>query len=111
MDAQTRPQLLAKPRRRGFARAPTAIIFFVIRRPERTDRREKSRFLRFYLASDSQTDLGLSQSRISRLERGTAHLTHADVDVLVKVLPSLSILTNRRADRVVDGRWRPDVSA
>jgi hypothetical protein len=27
MDAQTRPQLLAKPRRRGFAQAPTAIIF------------------------------------------------------------------------------------
>ena len=43
MDAQTRPQLLAKPRRRGFARAPTAIIFFVIRRPERKDRREQSR--------------------------------------------------------------------
>ena len=37
MDAQTRPQLLAKPRRRGFARAPTAIIVFVIRRPERND--------------------------------------------------------------------------
>ena len=54
MDAQTRPQLLAKPRRRGFARAPTAIIFFVIRRPERKDRREKSRFLRFYLASDNK---------------------------------------------------------
>jgi len=52
MDAQTRPQLLAKPRRRGFAQAPTAIIFFVIRRPERKDRREKSRFLRFYVASD-----------------------------------------------------------
>lgn len=31
----------------------TAIIFFVIRRPERKDRREKSRFLRFYGASDS----------------------------------------------------------
>ena len=30
MDAQTRPQLLAKPRGRGFAQAPTAIIFFVI---------------------------------------------------------------------------------
>ena len=26
MDAQTRPQVLAKPRRRGFARAPTALI-------------------------------------------------------------------------------------
>jgi hypothetical protein len=52
MDAQTRPQLLAKPRRRGFAQAPTAIIFFVIRRSERKDRREKSRFLRFYVASD-----------------------------------------------------------
>jgi hypothetical protein len=35
MDAQTRPPVLAKPRRRGFARAPTAIIFFLIRRPER----------------------------------------------------------------------------
>ena len=55
MDAQTRPQLLAKPRRRGFAQAPTAIIVFVIRRPERKDRREKSRFLRFYLASDTVT--------------------------------------------------------
>ena len=37
MDAQTRPQVLAKPRRRGFAQAPTAHIFFVIRRPERKD--------------------------------------------------------------------------
>src|SRR5258708_4621036 len=50
-DAPT--ALLAKPRRRGFAQAPTAIICFVIRRPERKDRREKSRFLRFYVASNN----------------------------------------------------------
>jgi len=37
MDARTRPQVLAKPRRRGFAQAPTAIIFFLIIRPDRTD--------------------------------------------------------------------------
>jgi len=29
MDAQTRPQVLAKPRRRGFAQAPTALIYFL----------------------------------------------------------------------------------
>ena len=27
LDAQTRPQVLAKPRRRGFAQAPTALIY------------------------------------------------------------------------------------
>lgn len=64
MDAQTRPQLLAKPRRRGFARAPTAIIFFVITRPERTDRREKSRFLRFYVASDTHASGNRTSSEI-----------------------------------------------
>jgi hypothetical protein len=52
MDAQTRPPVLAKPRRRGFARAPTASIVFVIRNRNGTIRREKSRFLRFYVASD-----------------------------------------------------------
>ncbi len=37
MNARTRPQVLAKPRRRGVAPAPTAILFFPIIRPDRTD--------------------------------------------------------------------------
>ena len=35
VDAQTRPPVLAKPRGRGFAQAPTASVFFLIKRPER----------------------------------------------------------------------------
>ena len=53
MDARTRPQVLAKPRRRGFARAPTAILDILITRPDRKTRREKFRFLRFYVAGDT----------------------------------------------------------
>jgi hypothetical protein len=53
MDAQTRPQLLAKPRRRGFARAPTAIIFFVNGDRNGKTVEEQSRFLRFYVVSDT----------------------------------------------------------
>jgi len=43
MDAQTRPQILAKPRRRGFAQAPTALIYLLDPKtgtdsPDETDR-------------------------------------------------------------------------
>jgi MFS family permease len=40
MDAQTRPQILAKPRGHGFAQAPTALVSFRDRKPgsERTGR-------------------------------------------------------------------------
>jgi hypothetical protein len=54
MDAQTRPPLLAKPRRRGFARAPTAIIFFVNGDRNGKTGEEQSRFLRFYVVSDTR---------------------------------------------------------
>ena len=54
LDARTRPQVLAKPRRRGFAQAPTAILDGLITEPDRNDPgREKSRFLRFYVADDT----------------------------------------------------------
>jgi hypothetical protein len=53
MDAQTRPQLLAKPRRRGFARAPTAIIVFVNGDRNGKTGEAQSRFLRFYVVSHS----------------------------------------------------------
>ena len=53
VDAQTRPPVLAKPRGRGFAQAPTAIVFFVIQEigTEEPDERNPD----FYVSTWSAT--------------------------------------------------------
>ncbi len=72
---RTRPQELAKPRRRGFAQAPTASIVVVgtlnLKNPT-TDQndRQVSRFGQFYVTADNSTTNGVRQVAIRRVAMG-----------------------------------------
>jgi hypothetical protein len=83
MDAQTRPPVLAKPRGRGFARAPTAIVLLLIQETgtEEPDERNPD----FYVSTWSATPRKLVGSKTlihTRRPEAWAGLSEAEAALL-----------------------------